>query len=80
MTDATNVVPFERPRPEPPAFDHVEIRLGQNFNVTLSAIDTAGDVVLFEFALVSPAKASDLERLQSAWAAWRDRDTSAPAS
>lgn len=71
MTEATNVIAFARPRPEPAAFDHVEVRLAPNFNVTFTAIDAAGDVTVFEFALIAPAKAADLERLRDAWERWR---------
>lgn len=78
MTDATNVVTFA-PRPqEAPPFCHVELRLRPNGALQLNAIDERGDVVTFEFALVAPVAAADLERLVRAWDGWRG--TSAAAS
>ena len=74
----SEVVAFA-PRPrqvEAPPFDHVEVRLTPNFNVTFTAIDMAGDVVVFEFALLAPVRACDLERLRAVWPS----GCSAPAS
>jgi hypothetical protein len=71
MSDESNVVAFAPRCSEPPPFSHVELRLRRNCTLQLNAVDERGDIVTFEFALIAPVTAVDLERLVCAWEGWR---------
>ena len=77
MTGETNVVLFEPRRREPAPFVHVDLRMRPNCTWQLAAVDEDGDVVIFEFGIVAPVTAADIERLVSAWDGWRNSSTAA---
>jgi hypothetical protein len=79
MTDHTNVVPFERPRPEPPALTCCEVRLNvRDCSLVLTVYDEVGNRYDMDYPLGWSPPDFDLDRLRCAWAQWRG--TSAAAS
>jgi hypothetical protein len=77
-TDETNAVPFAPRRPEPPALEFVELRLGDDCSIEMTLRDSAGDVVaVLEYAITFKPKDFDLDLLRAAWARWRGSSSAA---
>jgi hypothetical protein len=71
------VVPFERPRPEPPSLTHVEVRLNEDCSILLTLVDDAGNRIFLDYVLQWSPPDFDLDRLRCAWAHWRGTSTAA---
>jgi hypothetical protein len=73
----TNVVPFEKPRPVPPALTFCEVRLNEDCSILLTLFDADGNRISLDYPLGWSPPDFDLDRLRCAWTRWRGTSTAA---